>query len=71
MPIFDHELGAKKISPLFVGFVSGALNLDTKTYLYNKNHNPVIQISVTWLGFIITVPHKTRRDLLLGYIDAS
>ncbi len=33
MPIFDHELGAKKICALFVGFVSAALNLDPKTYL--------------------------------------
>ena len=32
MPIVDHELGAKKILPLSVGFVSGALNLDPKTY---------------------------------------
>jgi hypothetical protein len=42
MPIFDHELGAKKYCPLFVRFVSVALNLyiylDPKTYHWTFGH---------------------------------
>jgi hypothetical protein len=34
IPIFHHDLGAEKISPLFVAFVSATLNLGFKTYLY-------------------------------------
>jgi hypothetical protein len=67
MPIFHHELGSKKMSPLFVAFVSATLNLDLKTYRGFEHKADRV------LGYnIIVVPNRRyglkRRSGIFGSI---